>query len=483
MTKRPNILYVFADQLRYDALGCTGNPKAQTPNIDRFAREAASFTNAVVNTPVCTAYRASLLTGKHTTSHGMVINELRMNPNQRCLGHMLTDAGYNTGYIGKWHLFANELGSHYEPRNSFVPRGPHRLGFDGEWKAFNFHHENFSPPAYYHAETPEKIAYGPGEYEPTAQTDQAIDFIGRAARDPEDRPFSLIVSYGPPHDPWGPDNVPERFWHMFSDADFPNPPNYRDTDDAPYSDRWASLSDAERAELSSWRRGYHAQVASLDAEFGRLMAALEGSGEAENTIVVFTSDHGEMFGAQGRRAKLIFYEEAARVPFFMRWPGRIPAGSRPDVCLSTVDILPTLAGLAGLATAADVEGMDLSHWARGQAGPEPEVALMQGCGATAKWEDGHEWRAVRDKRYTYGVFRLDGKELLFDRLADPYQQTNLATDPARAAQKARLKAIMERRLASINDSFEASTWYRDHWTDGNRRILRSATAEFGPQPD
>lgn len=482
MTKHPNILYVFADQLRYDALGCNGNGKAQTPNIDRFARQSASFLNAVVNTPVCTAHRASFLTGKHTTSHGMVINELRMNPNQRCLGHMLTDAGYNTAYIGKWHLYADELGSHYEPRNSFVPRGPHRLGFDGEWKAYNFHHENFSPPAYYHAETPEKITYGPGEYEPTVQTDQAIDFIQRAARDPQGRPFSLVLSYGPPHDPWGPDNVPERYWRLFADMAFPNPPNYRDTDDAPYRDKWASLSPQERQELESWRRGYHAQVASVDAEFGRLLVGLEEAGLAEDTIVVFTSDHGEMFGAQGRRAKLIFYEEAAHVPFLMRWPGQIPAGSRPDTCFSTVDILPTLAGLAGLAIPDDVEGMDLSRRAKGQAGPEPEMTLLQGCGATAIWEDGHEWRAVRDKRYTYGVYLLDGKELLFDNIADPYQLSNLAGDPRFGAEKSRLRQGMEKIMARINDHFQPSSWYRDNWTDGNRQIIRSATMEFGAPP-
>ena len=483
MSKRPNIIYVFADQLRYDALGCTGNLQAHTPNIDRFATQSASLTNAIVNTPVCTAYRASLLTGKHTTSHGMVINELRMNPNQRCLGHMLTDAGYNTAYIGKWHLYANELGGHYEPRNSFVPRGPHRLGFEGEWKAFNFHHENYSPPAYYHEDTPDKISHGPGEYEPTVQTDQAIDFIRRAAHDPDGRPFSLTLSYGPPHDPWGPDNVPERFWRLFEAAQFPHPPNYRDADDAPYRDRWASLSEAEHRDLESWRRGYHAQVASLDAEFGRLMAAVEGSGQADDTIVVFTSDHGEMFGAHGRRAKLIFYEEAAHVPFFIRWPGRVPAGSTPDILLSTVDILPTLAGLAGLQTNADVEGMDLSERVLGGAGPEPEVALMQGCGATARWEDGHEWRAVRDKRFTYAVFKLDGKELLFDRSSDPYQLANLAADPAYASDRQLLRSIMFDRMARINDTFELSSWYRDHWTDGDRKILRSATGDFGRHPD
>lgn len=102
----------------------------------------------------------------------------------------------------------------------------------------------------------------------------------------------------------------------------------------------------------------------------------------------------------------------------------------------------------------------------GEAGIEPDFALLQGCGATAIWEDGHEWRAIRDKRFTYGVFRIDGKECLFDRLSDPFQMTNLADDQAFADVKQGLKSAMERRMASIGDTFEASSWYRNHWTDG-----------------
>jgi arylsulfatase A-like enzyme len=474
--RRPNLIYVFADQLRYDALGCTGMGQAVTPNIDRFAGQAAEFTQFVSNTPVCTAYRASLMTGKHTTSHGMVINELRMHPGQVCLGHVLTGAGYETVYIGKWHLFANQLGNHCDPANSFVPRGPHRLGFDGEWMAYNFHHENYAPQAYYHGETPEKIYCGEGVFEATAQTDLAIDAIRRHARG--DQPFAMVLSYGVPHDPWGPDNVPEQYWRMFEDESLPNPPNYRDQDD-PYSDRWARFRPGERDDLESWRRGYHAQVAALDAEFGRLMAALEALGAAEDTIVVFTSDHGEMFGAQGRRAKLIFYEEAAHVPFFMRWPGRIAAGSKVACAAGVVDVLPTLCGLLDIAAPSDVEGRDLSAQACGAPGG-PEMSLLMGCGATAAWEDGHEWRAARDGRYTYARYLVDGTELLFDRQEDPFQMRNLADDPDTASVKERLKSWMEAEMGRIGDEFRPSSWYETNWTDGDRCIIRSATAEFGP---
>ena len=474
MRQQPNLIYVFADQLRSQSMGYAGDEKAITPCINDFAGEGVNFSNAVASSPVCTAYRASLLTGKYTTSHGMVINELRMNPHQRCFGHVLTDAGYQTGYIGKWHLYANELGHHDDPQNSFVPRGPHRLGFDGEWKAYNFHHDNYG--AYYHTESPEKIFYGEGVYEPDAQTDFAIDFLRRASAEPE--PFALFLSWGPPHDPWGPDNVPARFWQMHAETAFPNPPNYHADNDAPYADAWATLGAGERGQLESWRRGYYAQVTSIDENFGRLLATLEECGLANETIVVFTSDHGEMFGAHGRRAKNIFYEEACHIPLLMRWPGRFPAGHVSDVCLGTVDLMPTLLALLGLSCPRGVEGMDLSHCALGKPGPEPEAAFLQICGATAAWEDGHEWRAWRDKRYTYAVYRVDGKELLFDHQADPFQQHNLCEEPSHRGTRDRLRAALAAKMASLHDGFECCTWYQDHWTDGHRNIIRSATRDF-----
>lgn len=473
--RKPNLIYLFADQLRYQSVGYAGDPLAITPNIDRFAAESVDFCNAIASAPVCTAYRAALFTGKYTTSNGMVINELRMNPNQRCFGHVLTDAGYRTSYIGKWHLYANELGNHDDPRNSFVPRGRHRLGFDGEWKAYNFHHVYYG--AYYHTETPEKIFYGDGVFEPDAQTDFAIDFIERAAKEPE--PFALFLSLGTPHDPWGPNNVPARFLEMHAGREFPNPPNYKPVNDAPYADAWARMTDVDREALTDWRRTYYAQTTSLDWNFGRLLDALERAGVADDTVVVFTSDHGEMFGAQGRRAKNIFYEEACRIPLLVRWPACGRRGAKSDVCLSTVDIMPTLLSMLGLEAPRGVEGMDLSHCVVGAEGQEPDAAFMQICGATADWIDGHEWRALRDKRYTYAVYRVDRKELLFDNVADRWQRWNLAVDPAHADLLAKYRRMLADKMANLGDTFEACTWYRDHWTDGDRNIIRSATIDFG----
>ncbi len=157
-------------------------------------------------------------------------------------------------------------------------------------------------------------------------------------------------------------------------------------------------------------RNYYAMTANLDGNIGRILQAVDQAGLADETLIVFTCDHGEMFGGHGRMKKNIFYEEAARIPFLMRWPGRIPAGLVSDACLNTPDIMPTLLGLAGLSSRIpeSVEGMDLSHLAMGRSGPEPEAAFLMNTGACAAWQDGHEWRALRDQRFTYAVFRGGG---------------------------------------------------------------------------
>ena len=467
--KRPNLIFVFADQLGYTRCGYAGDKKARTPNIDRLAGQGINFRQAVSSMPVCSAYRASLMTGKYTTSTGMVINELRIQTTHECFGHVLTKGGYQTGYIGKWHLYANQLGHHYDAKNSYTPPGPDRLGFDGYWAAYGFHHIYYD--AYYHTNSPEKILYGKGVYEPDGQTDLAIDYLERASK--TDQPIAMFLSYGTPHDPWSAKNVPPEYAAMFKDVKFPNPPNYKPTNDK-YADGWGRLSPQQRRVLPSWRRNYHAMTANLDWNIGRLLKAIDRLGLADDTIFVFTSDHGEMFGAQGRRAKNIFYEEAARIPLLVRWPKRVRAGTVSDAPICNVDFMPTLVSLMGLKAPKAAEGTDFSHCALGKKGAEPEAAFMQNTGACAAWRDGHEWRALRNKQYTYATYRVDKSELLFDNVSDPYQMTNLAADPAYKATLERFRKMLATKMKSINDDFAACTWYRDNWTK-DRIIVKTAT--------
>lgn len=467
LNKKPNLVYVFADQLRYQACGYAGETRAHTPNIDRLATEGANFCNAVSGSPMCAPYRASLFTGKYASSTGMAINELRMNPNHDCFGHVLHRNGYQTSYIGKWHLWANQLGKHHDPQNSYIPPGPHRLGFDGEWSAYNFHHTYFD--TYYHKDSPDRITI-PG-YEPDGQTDLAIEYLQRASTD--DAPFALFLSIGTPHDPWTQNNVPSEYYEMFRDVDFPLPPNYKEEND-PYGDSWAMMSTDNRAKLPEWMRVYYAMTTNLDWNIGRLLTAIDELGLRDDTIFVFTSDHGEMFGAQGRKAKNIFYEEAVRIPFLVRWSNQIPDEQVTDACLNTPDIMPTLLSMMDLPIPEDVEGSDLSPAAFDQPFAEPVAAFMQGMGCTAKWEDGYEWRALRTKQHTYAVHRPDDCEKLFDNVADPFQTRNLVDDPDSHTIRDNFREMLKQRMDALNDTFEVCTWYRDNWTE-DRIILRTAT--------
>lgn len=464
---QPNLIYIFADQLRYQSVGYVGDERAKTPNIDKLASQSINLKNCVSGSPMCAPYRASLFTGKYSSSTGMVINELRMNPNHECFGHVLHANDYDTYYIGKWHLWANELGNHDDPKNSYTPAGEHRLGFDGYWASYGFHHTYWDQ--YYHENSPEKIVLD--GYEPDKQTDLAIEKLKLATEN--DKPFALFLSLGTPHDPWDESNVPAEYLAMFADATFELPPNYKPEND-PHADAWARLSDEQRAELTEWMRVYYAMTANLDWNIGRLVDAVEQLGLFENSIFVFTSDHGEMFGAQGRRAKNIFYDEAVRVPFLMRWDGQLDAGKQSDAPINTPDIMPTLLGLMNLPIPSEVEGADISQTLLGKSEAEIPFAFLQGMGATAIFEDGHEWRAIRTNQYTYAIYRDDQSEYLFDNLADPYQMHNLVDDASHADILAECRAHLKQKMADLNDTFEACTWYEQHWTV-NREIVQTAT--------
>jgi arylsulfatase A-like enzyme len=262
---------------------------------------------------------------------------------------------------------------------------------------------------------------------------------------------------------------------MFRNVSFPAPPSYSDELD-PYGDAWSNIKKSPGL-IEKWMRVYYAMTTNLDWNVGRILAALDELGIAEETIVVFTSDHGEMFGAHGRMKKNIFYDEAARVPFLVRQPGRIPAGLVSEACFSTPDIMPTLLELAGLPVPEGVEGMSLSHLALGREGPEPGHAFLMNTGACATWENGHEWRALRTKRHTYAVFREPRKELLFDHRADPFQMKNLARDAEHAPLIEEFRGRLKDQMAALGDEFRPSTWYRDNWIED--RIIRR-TATLGP---
>ena len=249
------------------------------------------------------------------------------------------------------------------------------------------------------------------------------------------------------------------------------PENYLPENDS-RADEWAQLSKEERAQLTEWMRVYYAMVANLDENFGRLRQAVHELGLDENTILIFTSDHGEMFGAHGRRAKNIFYEEAVRVPFLISWKNHLVEGVRRNFVFNTVDIMPSLLTMMGLPIPEEVEGTDLSRCIEGKADTQ-EGALMMGTGPTAVFGDGYEWRAYRTRRHTYAVYLADGQEYLFDNEKDPKQMHNLIHDPAYEALAEKLKAKMYEKMEKIGDTFEKNSYYEKNWVC-DRIILKKA---------
>lgn len=472
--RRPNVVLVIADQLRRDVVGYNGDPLARTPNIDRLAAESVSFTQTVANTPVCAAFRASLQTGKYATSTGMVINELRMNPDHRCLGHVVTDAGYETSHIGKWHMWGKKLKG---ADRHFIPRGPYRLGWDGYWAAYDFAHQYYK--AVYCTEEP-VLLKAPG-YEPDFQTDLAIERIDAHLK--SDAPFFLTLAVGTPHDPWRKDNVPQKNYEQLANVTFPLPGNFSDVAD-PYMDRLHDRVPEYRDHYQEALRCYYAMIANLDENVGRLVDALKKRGVYDDTVFIFTSDHGEMFGSHGRVQKLTFYEEAARIPFLVKLPNSTRAGKTSGAMLSTVDMAPTVLGLLGLPIPDEMEGDDLSGVVLGESGAsEPEFVYLQGPGHTHLWEDGAEWRAIRDKRHTYAVYRRDGSELLFDNVADPLQQSNLIDDPKQRDVVETMRARLKAKREELSDPFETCTWHKGHWVDDDRNIIAAAKGPFKPAPE
>lgn len=463
MEKQPNLIYIFADQLSRNRLGFGGDPKAKTPFLDAFAGQSVDLVNACSGHPLGGPYRASLFTGEYSTATGMVINALRLYPGHRFFAQILRENGRRAAFIGKWNLWSAKLGKSHTVKNSYIPAGEYRFGFDDYFAAYDYHHRYFPPDAYYHLDSEEKhFCRG---FEPDHQTDLAIEKIKEYGACGQ--PFALFLSFGTPHKPWNKDNVPQEWYDRFADVEFTPPENYSKKND-PHADPWARLDKKERAALPEALRCYYAMVANLDENLRRLYAAVEEAGLAEDTVFVFTSDHGELFGAHGRQGKNIFYDEAVNVPFLIRFGSRLPAGQNATP-LNTVDIMPTLLSLLGIKDKGHAQGRDLSAALRsGECAENP--CLMMGTGPTAVWGNGREWRGLRTDRYTYATFISGREEFLFDHRGDPLQMKNLAGDKEQKHLLEELRRRMQTEMIRIGDDFEPNSYYKKNWADG--RIIR-----------
>lgn len=420
--KSPNLIFVFADQMRARDMGCSGDPNIATPNLDRMAAEGIRFTNATSMIPVCTPARAALLTGRYPLSTGMFLNDIQMSTEETTIAHALGDAGYDTAYIGKWHLDGSR-------RFGFTPPGGRRQGF-GYWHALNCDHSDYLNPLYYEDEDQQ---IWPQVYATDYETDVALQYIeGR------DKPYSLFLSYSPPHNPY--QQLPDRWKNKIDPAALQLSPNTPDTEE-------------NRNDLA----GYYAHIGAIDENIGRLLDAI---GDDPNTILVFWSDHGDMLGSHGKQRKQWPWDDSALVPLIVRQPGRLPAGEVSPVLFNTLDFMPTLLGWMDVDCPATAEGTNLGPAIGGQVAG-PSSAFLQVIAPFAEQVD-KEWRAVRTDCHTYAE-TIDGAWLLYDNRADPDQLENLVDRVEHASLQAELKSELDQWLEKSGDSFELRMWYLDRY--------------------
>lgn len=423
-SRRPNILIIYPDQMRADAMSCAGNPCIRTPNIDRLAFEGARFDNAYVSFPLCCPWRASFMTGKYAHSTGLVANHYAIPLGQDFLAEIFRNAGYRTGYIGKWHLNGG-------PKHSFV-RPEERLGFEhfiGFSRGHSYEH------SIYYKDDPDQ-PYTSKRFETDYQTDHLIEFMESCVTEDEGRPFLAMVCYGMPHPPLV---APSYFLDLYSPEEVP-------------------INGAVPAESQNEAREflakYYGLVAHVDHNLGRVIDWLDKNELADDTIVVFVSDHGDMAGDHGRFGKKVYYNGSMRVPMLVRYPRRFPAGHVVKSLVDpSVDTMPTLLELCGLDIPASVQGHSYAALLDGGSEATRDEIYYEIC----MEREGPEAfpipeRGVRTLEWLY-VRTEERPTVLFDLKHDPLEKNNLVDSKEHEKVMSLLDKLLSDHMARTQDDW------------------------------
>ena len=432
MADKPNVVFVFGDQMRYQASGYAGDPNIDTPHLDALAAQSVNFSHAVSGTPVCCPARATLLTSQQPLTHGVFLNDVHLSDDIPAMGTMFKQGGYDTAWIGKWHVDGRG-------RSNYIPRES-RKGFDFFHALECTHGYNESK---YYADDDENVRLWDG-YDVFAQTQTAKQYVADHAKG--DKPFLLCMSWGPPHDPY--QTAPQAYRDQFDPASLELRSNVP-----------ADHEEDTRKNLA----GYYAHIKAMDDAIGDLRRTIDGAGIADDTVFVFWSDHGDMVGSRGMRNKQRPWDESIRVPLLIR-DSRLQARDI-DTPIDTVDLLPTLLGLCGLPKGDTLEGIDYTAHLRGEADPprdEVVIACYSPFGQFTRNNGGKEFRGIRTRSHTY-VRDLEGPWLLYDNSADPYQLDNLVGKPEASSVQAELESRLTARLAERGDGFEHGDVYVEQW--------------------
>jgi arylsulfatase A-like enzyme len=447
--QRMNILYVFGDQHRECSMPGKPYSPVVAPTFEAFAKQNFVMENCISNYPLCTPHRGILVSGRWPQQTGVMRNgpDIALPPSEYGLGQAFKDAGYKTAYVGKWHL--------YDGEDHFVQAGPLRFGFDywRVWGNTNKHYDDFTWDS---VTGVREVGAG---WAPVPMTDQAIEFIGQQKKD---QPWMMAVSWNPPHPPFNPPTEDAAPYPQSKLALRPNVSLKRSdgsTSRRPPLQNESSLREAEQ--------GYYGGITGIDKQFQRLLDALETTGQAKNTIVIYTSDHGEMMGTHCRMAKQVPWEESCHVPFYARIPGASNHGKSAADLMGSIDIYPTLCGLARIPVPKSCAGRDLSGVMRGEHVPASEaVIIMNETNGDGNDPEAIGFRGVRTLTHTYAV-AFDGRWLLYDNVADPYQRKNLIAEPSQ-------KTLMD-KFDSMILAWQKAT--------GDKFPLLATAAKISKQPD
>ena len=453
---RPNILFVMTDEQRWDCVGANGNALIKTPNLDRLAARGANFTHAFVVAPVCVPSRVSFFTGRYPHSHRNRVNYTPLDRSEVLLQARLREAGFRTASVGKLHYFpptveeAQRTGFDIVELHDGVP-------FTDRWSDYVKWRDAHDPKAatYYRAlatdiapgRNPFRAAID-AEFTDTAWTGQrARHWLAELARGGQ--PFFLHVSFWKPHPGF---EIAAPYDALYDDVTIPLPETFGDADLQKLmlplqklATRDNGLVKLDRARLEWMYRSYYGAISQVDHEIGMLLDALEASGQADNTIIVFSSDHGDQMLEHGIMGKNCFFESSVRVPLMLSLPGRVKP-ARYDQLIESVDVMPTLLELIGLPEPRECEGCSFApliadtgraytpHDAVFSENIIPEV--ITGGKLELPFEKGKgvdgvrhpDAKMVRTARWKYCHYSGDGAEL-YDLQNDPHEQTNLAGRP------------------------------------------------------
>ncbi len=432
---KPNIIYIIVDQWRAQATGYSGDKNVITPNLDRLASQSMNVKNAVSGMPVCTPYRASLMTGQYPLTTGVFMNDVMLDTARTTIAKEYRKNGYNTAFIGKWHIDGHG-------RKSYIPEN-RRQGFE-YWKALECTHD-YNNSNYYAGNSDKKLLWD--GYDAIAQSDDACNYIREQST--AGKPFILFLSLAPPHDPY--QTAPEKYRAMYENKDMHIN---------------ANVPAKFREKVQKDLKGYYSHMTALDDCVGRIWQTIKDAGIEKNSILVFTADHGDLLGAHGSWNKQQPYEESIRVPFLVHYPAVLGLrGKTSSVLLNTPDIMPTLLGFSNIPVPAAVEGKDLSQIMLGKRKDNISgtmIACIQPFGQWTRKAGGKEYRGIVTKQFTY-VRDLKGAWLLFDNIKDPFQLNSLIDQPGFKQVQQDLDSRLNKMLRERKDEFLPGMEYVKKW--------------------